>query len=78
MSTLKLNSFFVDIKRNFRVDLKNVDLNNYTLFISFIILFLFPSSLFFALLQNFLALSELLLKFFLGSFISIDYLTLYL
>ena len=31
MSTLKLNSFFVDIKRNFRVDLKNVDLNNYTL-----------------------------------------------
>ena len=30
MSTLKLKSFFVDLKLNFRVDLKNVDLNNYT------------------------------------------------
>ena len=30
MSTLKLKSFSVDIKHNFCVDLKNVDLNNYT------------------------------------------------
>ena len=30
MSTLKLKSFSVDIKRDFCVDLKNVDLNNYT------------------------------------------------
>jgi len=30
MSALKFNSFFVNIKPNFLVDLKNVDLNNYT------------------------------------------------
>ncbi len=35
MSTPKLNSFFVDIKHNFCVELKNVDLNNLYKFIKF-------------------------------------------
>ena len=39
MSTLKLNSFFVDLKLSFRVDLKNVDLNNYTQFAYYLLHF---------------------------------------